>query len=363
MINGALYGAFSVVEVFRCISYLLGGSTSCPSLEPWISPNTTNHFDFSPNIRPVQCHSHNDYWHRNPLYDALSAGCVGVEADVWLFEDDLFVGHSTNELTRDRTFRSLYVDPLVTLLDQPAAEVSGKEMKCPLRGLFEQDQCQTLVLLVDYKNDGHTIHPVVRDQLGPLREKGYLTYFDGNRVVPGPVTVVGTGHAPLDLLTVNVTYRDIFFDAPLARLYEQPADAQLDTKSVNYEEAPSRGYLVGNTTSATETSYRITGQGSVGTTSTSQFDTTNSYYASANFRKAIGIPWRGRLSEEQIQRLRGQVLGAKRRGLKTRYWGVPSWPVGLRNTVWETLVREGVDMLAGDDLMGMARGTWWGGDD
>jgi hypothetical protein len=34
---------------------------------------------------PVGCHSHNDYWRRVPLYSALQAGCIGVEADVWLF--------------------------------------------------------------------------------------------------------------------------------------------------------------------------------------------------------------------------------------------------------------------------------------
>ncbi|KAF2273146.1 uncharacterized protein EI97DRAFT_425053 [Westerdykella ornata] len=327
MLHGSLNGIFSFVEVFRCINYLLGLSTSCPTLETWASPNNTTHFGFVPNTTPVQCHSHNDYWHRNPLYDALSAGCVGIEADVWLFQNELFVGHNTNELTLNRTFRSLYVDPLLTLLNQLVVEESDKKLECSLRGLFEGDHCQSLVLLVDYKNHGPSIHPFVKEQLSPLREKSYLTYFNGTEVVRGPITVVATGNAPFDLLTANSTHRDIFFDAPLARLYEDPSEN--------------------------------IGQGVVGTTSTSHFDITNSYYASTNFRKAIGTPWRGRFSEKQIQLLRGQVRGAKRRGLKPRYWGVPSWPVGLRNTVWETLIREGVDMLAGDDLMGMATGTWW----
>jgi hypothetical protein len=38
--------------------------------------------DFSQGITLVQCHSHNDYWRKVPLFDALTAGCVGVEADM-----------------------------------------------------------------------------------------------------------------------------------------------------------------------------------------------------------------------------------------------------------------------------------------
>jgi rRNA biogenesis protein RRP5 len=42
-----------------------------------------------------------------------------VEADVWLFEgnEELLVGHSSTSLSEKRTLRSLYVDPLVELLD------------------------------------------------------------------------------------------------------------------------------------------------------------------------------------------------------------------------------------------------------
>ncbi|KAL8947372.1 MAG: hypothetical protein Q9222_006338 [Ikaeria aurantiellina] len=54
---------------------------------------TTWPTDFSRDITPIPCHSHNDYWRRVPLYDALAAGCTGVEADVWLddkLKDDLY---------------------------------------------------------------------------------------------------------------------------------------------------------------------------------------------------------------------------------------------------------------------------------
>lgn len=76
--------------------------------------------DLIRNVSPIPCHSHNDYWRKHPLFDALSWGCTSVEADVWHFDDEeeLFVGHNTASLTHTRTFRSLYVDPIVEMLDR-----------------------------------------------------------------------------------------------------------------------------------------------------------------------------------------------------------------------------------------------------
>lgn len=76
--------------------------------------------DATRDVLPIPCHSHNDYWRRIPLFDALHWGCTSVEADVWLYDnkDVLFVGHSSASLTPTRTFRSLYVDPIVAMLDK-----------------------------------------------------------------------------------------------------------------------------------------------------------------------------------------------------------------------------------------------------
>lgn len=75
--------------------------------------------DVTRDVLPIPCHSHNDYWRKLPLFDALHWGCTSVEADVWHFDadDSLYVGHNRLSLTHGRTFTSLYVDPLVDLLD------------------------------------------------------------------------------------------------------------------------------------------------------------------------------------------------------------------------------------------------------
>ena len=87
----------------------------------------------------------------------------------------------------------------------------------------------------------------------------------------------------------------------------------------------------------------------------------NSYYASVSFKRAVGWPWRGRLSKGQIESMRKQIAGAHARGLKVRYWSVPSWPRGMRNYLWRVLVKEGVDYLNVDDLKSATQDDWnWG---
>ena len=300
--------------------------------------------DITRDIKPIPCHSHNDYWRRVPLYDALRWGCTGVESDVWLFDEELLVGHSKKALKQDQTFRSMYVDSLVVMLDhknEPGKFAKSSNVK---NGVFDMEPAQTLVLLVDFKNDGHEIFPVLSQHLSALREKGYLTYFDGESVIEGAITVVATGNAPFDLITVNSTYRDIFFDAPLDRLYEESTSSSPDFQS---------------TENPLDTAMNPRGgQGTVGTSATSHFDSTNSYYASVNFGKSIGWLWFGHISSAQLNLIRRQIQGAHKRGLKARYWNAPKWPVALRNKVWRVLVEEGVGYLSGDDLQGMARMDW-----
>jgi hypothetical protein len=205
-------------------------------------------------------------------------------------------------------------------------------------GVFDTAPAQTLVLLVDFKTDGHALFPIVSQQLSALREKGYLSYFNGSSTIFGPITVVATGNAPFDLVTTNhnATYRDIFFDAPLAQMYSS-------------EKSHS------STSMQSSTPVQTTGQGNVGTSPDSTFSVANSYYASANFQNAIGWLWWGDFSAHQLDLLRGQIRGAHERGLKARYWGAPTWPEAHRNRVWDVLVSEGVDYLNDDDLEGMSR--------
>lgn len=55
-------------------------------------------------------------WRDVPLLTALSFGVASVEADVWLINGTLYVGHEMAALTKDRTFDSLYVQPLLNIV-------------------------------------------------------------------------------------------------------------------------------------------------------------------------------------------------------------------------------------------------------
>lgn len=299
-----------------------------------------------------------------PLFDALHWGCTGVEADVWLFDEELYVGHNLAALTRNRTFQNLYVNPLVDLLDKMNPQTDFTETSG--HGVFDEAPKQTLVLLVDFKTDGHDTFPVVSQQLEALREKGYLTFWDGEKVNQRAVTVVGTGNTPFDMVLNHTSYRDIFYDAPLNKMWELPR-SPIERDDPAHEDDNQVDY--GDAMSSSPRNETASGQGKVGTeivSSPDAFNTSTSYYASTSFTSAVGYAWRGHFSPRQMEIIRGQIRGAKRRGLKVRYWDTPSWPIALRNHVWHVLMKEGADMLNVDDLRAaavhdwkMRRHDWW----
>jgi hypothetical protein len=281
--------------------------------------------DFSRGILPIKCHSHNDYSRRVPLFEALAAGCVGIEADIWLESRndgsaDLLVGHEKESLDQSRTLSSLYTAPILSILqhqNQIPQNSSGQgntgalRMLADNRGVFSGSPNTSIVLLLDFKTEGTKMWELVIQQLQMLREGSWLTSWTNTTgVIHRPVTVVATGNSHFDLVTSNSSYRDIFFDAPLDRL------------------------------------------------DGSSFNRNNSLYASVSFTNTIGKTRWGRLSQTQSSRVVNQVQLAEDRGLIARYWNTPSWPVGWRNRIWDSLVGLGTGILNVDDLSAANRWDW-----
>ncbi|KAI1496529.1 hypothetical protein F5X99DRAFT_400134 [Biscogniauxia marginata] len=327
----SILGGMSVIILLLALLRSLWGQEYDPDkiFGNWGKPGTGTESlawyptDFLRDVVPIPCHSHNDYWRKVPLFSALHVGCVGIEADVWFFDDkpELYVGHDTAALQPNRTFQSLYVNPLVDILNRSNPQtIFYNDTR---RGVFDADPEQTVVLLVDVKTDGAQTWPEVLTQLEPLRARNWLTYVEDGIIHKRQVTVVGTGNTPFDVLVNNSTYRDAFFDAPLGDMWENPeTDGPTPTPSMIFK-----------------------------------YDQTNSFYASTSLKDAVGPILIG-LSEAQLRIVRGQIKGAHRRGLKTRYWDTPSWPVDLRDKIWHTLVEEGADILNVDDLKSASRKKW-----
>ena len=139
-----------------------------------------------------------DYWRAIPFYSALSVGAVSVEADVWLYNGTLHVGHEQSALTDARTFDSLYIEPILSVLHAQNPASKFLTNGATKNGVYDTAGTQTLYLFVDVKTDGATTWPYVVRALQPLRAAGYLPTFNGTAVVPGPVTVIGTGNTPLN---------------------------------------------------------------------------------------------------------------------------------------------------------------------
>ncbi|KAK6335678.1 Altered inheritance of mitochondria protein 6 [Orbilia brochopaga] len=274
---------------------------------------------FTRGIEPKPLHSHNDYWRDVPLYQGLSVGAISTEADVYAIDGELLVGHEKTALSPLRTFRSLYVNPLMEVLAKQNSNIQyANGSRC---GVFDEECFQTLYLWVDLKTDAETTWPLVVEQLAPLREKGYLARWDGETLLPGPITVIGTGNASWKVLVRNATFaRDYFVDAPLLDIGTDSEPKQADGKTPLY-------------------------------------DRSTSLFATASLQEAVGHIGR-EMSPKQLKKVEALVKNAKSRGLQTRIWQTPNWPTKTRRNVWRQLMDIPVGLLNVDDLEDAANGDW-----
>lgn len=260
-------------------------------------------------------HSHNDYWRTLPLYTALSYGCISIEADVWLYNGTLYVGHEPSALTSARTFDALYIRPILSTLrhENPS---SAFVKTATNNGVFDGYSSQTIYLFVDVKTDGIETWPYVLQALEPLRSAGYLSRVENASsasITYAPITVIGTGNTPLSKVQ-PVASRDYFWDGPIPTL---------------------------NSTFANITSLV-------------------SPIASTNFAIQFGTVQNtnGTFNASQLARLRSQVAVAHTKGIMLRYWNQPAWPISLRNGIWRQLWNEGVDLINADDVAAAAGAVW-----
>lgn len=258
--------------------------------------------DITRGIIPKPIHSHNDYWRDLPFWSAISYGCVSVEADVSLIDGILYVGHEQAALTSSRTLRSLYIDPIMAVLNRTNPTTPFYEGGSE-NGVFDTSSGQTLYLFIDLKTAGNTTFPAVIQALQPLRDAGYLTTFNGTGVTEGPVTVIGTGNTPLDQVQ-GVSPRDYFYDANFALLSTELQNITSDVSPV----------------------------------------------ASAQFSRFVGEINGTEFNQTQLDIVRGHVSYAASKGIVGRYWDTPAFPITKRNAVWTTLFNEGLGLLNADDL-------------
>ncbi|KAG0665571.1 Altered inheritance of mitochondria protein 6 [Rhodotorula mucilaginosa] len=264
--------------------------------------------DVTREILPKNIHSHNDYWRKVPLFDALSVGCKSVEADVHLIDGELLVGHTRVSLSHPRSLNSLYLDPIMQLLrlQNPTSAYSNANASMT-NGVFDMDPSTSLQLIIDYKTEGNALHAAVIDALAVYRSLDLLTHVDmTNASSPTlnvrPLTVVCSGNCPLAAVDAQTPIRDVFLDAPLIDI------------------------------------------------ANSSYTRWNSMLASTSYRKMAGWGNSFDVDGEMAAEIKTLVQISRDKGIPSRFWETPGWPGFARDKVWEAMLDLGVDWINADNL-------------
>lgn len=136
----------------------------------------------------VPAHSHNDELQDRPLLNALAAGCVSIEVDVFDVDGDLLVAYDRADVKPDRTLDAMYLKPLFELVREHEWILPGR---------------RPLILMVEFKGDRDACHALLQKQLEPYRSMLHRTE-DGKRV-RGPVRVVVSGKRPKNEIAASRT--------------------------------------------------------------------------------------------------------------------------------------------------------------
>lgn len=121
-------------------------------------------------------HSHNDYRRERPLFDALESGMCSIEADIFLIDGVLRVGHDRAEAEKNKSLQAMYLDPLKKLSQGKSRLSEG---------------WPEITLLVDIKADGDKVFPILKSLVAAR-----ASAFSNDRTVRA-VRVVVSGDRPI----------------------------------------------------------------------------------------------------------------------------------------------------------------------
>lgn len=184
-------------------------------------PVAANAAETTPEATPLaRAHAHNDYEHDRPLFDALDHGFTSVEADVWLVDGELLVGHDEPDLRPERTLESLYLKPL-------------RQVVKTNRGNIYPGYEHYLTLLIDIKSEARPTYLALHREL--RRYQAILTTFGPWGVRDGAVTAIVSGNRPRELME-HQRIRYAAYDGRLSDLGSGAAPTFMPLISDNWEQ-------------------------------------------------------------------------------------------------------------------------------
>lgn len=195
---------FSLSLLAVLCGYSASFSTANPATNPATNPAARASqppIAETPGTPLPQAHAHNDYAHDRPLFEALENGFCSVEADIFLVDGELLVGHERSELRPDRTLQSLYFEPLRKIVERNDGQVYKKAAE------FQ--------LLIDIKTDGVDTYQKLAEILEKYRPM--LTQVKDGETTRRAVSVVISGNRPIEFIR-NKTNRLAAIDGRLSDL-------------------------------------------------------------------------------------------------------------------------------------------------
>lgn len=137
---------------------------------------------FSSEPVPIpRAHAHNDYRHPTPCKDALEQGFCSIEADIFLVEGALLVGHDRVDLRPEKTLESLYLAPL-----RERTEKFGGRI---------HPGTDSFYLWIDLKTKGNEMYPVLQETF--KRYDDILSHFENGKEVSKAVKIILSGNKPI----------------------------------------------------------------------------------------------------------------------------------------------------------------------
>lgn len=130
----------------------------------------------------VKIHSHNDYTHQKPFYNAVENKTFSIEADIFLVGDSLIVSHSRNEIKAENTLVKMYLQPI--------------------KDLSKTNRFYSFQFMIDVKDSFNLTYPVLLKSL-----KKYKNDFKNKGM---KISVVISGSRPKDADFHK--YPEVFFD-------------------------------------------------------------------------------------------------------------------------------------------------------
>jgi glycerophosphoryl diester phosphodiesterase len=109
------------------------------------------------NLAAQFAHSHNDYEQKLPFEAAYNLGFDSIEADLYLKDNEIFVAHDWDKIKPERTFKNLYLNPLL--------------LKIKANNGFPYKNKKNLTLMLDLKNEGRKIMMALFEQLKPFKKE------------------------------------------------------------------------------------------------------------------------------------------------------------------------------------------------